>query len=62
MRTTHLPTVCVLMAATRCHYQCFGRGGGVGPEVKKFEQVSLDHQQMSVAGGSIPPMKTTRCP
>ena len=29
------------------------RGEGVGPQMNKFEQVSSDHQQMSVAGGRL---------
>ena len=29
-------------------------GGGVGPQVNKFEQVSSDDHQMSVAGGMSP--------
>ena len=29
-----------------------GMGGGGGPQVNKFEQISSDHHQMSVAGGS----------
>ena len=49
MSTIRLPTVRVLMATTRSR----GWGGavGVGPQVNKFEQVSSDDHQMSVAGG-----------
>ena len=36
------------MATTR--YQYRGGGGGLGPQVNKFEQVSSDDHQMSVAG------------
>ena len=28
--------------------------GGVDPQMNKFEQVSIDHHQMSVAGGLVP--------
>ena len=50
MRTTRLPSVCVLVATTRCQYQ-WGKVGGVGPQVTKFQQVSSDDHQMSVVGG-----------
>ena len=43
MRRMRLPTVCVLVATTRCQYQ-----------VNKFEQVSSDDHQMPVAGGESP--------
>ena len=45
MRTAHLPTVCDLVATTRCQYQ------GIIHQVSKFEQVSSDGSQMSPAGG-----------
>ena len=45
---THLPTVYVPVATTRCRYHL---GGGLGPQVNKFEQVSSDDHQMSVAWG-----------
>ena len=48
MRTTLLPTVRVSLATTWCRYWL--GVGGVGPEVNKFEQVSSDDHQMSVAG------------
>ena len=47
MSTIRLPTVRVLMATTRSQ----GGAVGVGPQVNKFEQVSSDDHQMSVAGG-----------
>ena len=43
MRTAHLPTVCVSLGD-----QVHGRG--VAPQVNKFEQVSSDDHQISVAG------------
>ena len=43
MRTAHS------VATTRCQYQ-WG-GGGVGPWVNKFEQVSSDDHLVSVAEG-----------
>ena len=42
----HLPTVCVLVAA-RCQNQW------EGPQVNKFEQVSSDDHQMSLAGTGL---------
>ena len=45
MRTVRLPTTCVLVATTRCQYRW-----GIGLQVNKFEQVSSDDHQMSVAG------------
>ena len=45
-----IPVGCVPLtsvATTRCQYQW----GEVGPQVHKFEQVSSDDHQMSVAGG-----------
>ena len=47
MRIAHLPTILALVAATRCQYWW----GRVGPQVNKFEQVSHDNHQMSVARG-----------
>ena len=47
MRTARLPTVRA-SAATRCHYQ-LGEWGY--PQVNKFELVSRDDQQMSLAEG-----------
>ena len=41
MHTTRLPTICVSVATTEV----------VGPQVKKFEQVSSDDHQTSVARG-----------
>ena len=44
MPTAHLPTIlCGLVATTSCH--CWG-GGGVSPQVNKFEQVSINDHQM----------------
>ena len=40
MHTAYLPIV-----ATRCQYQYRG-----GPQVNKFEQVSIDGRQISLAG------------
>ena len=45
MCTARLPILHVLVVTNRCQYQ-----KGVGPQVKKFEQVSSDDHQMSVAG------------
>ena len=42
MRTARLLATHVSVATTRCQYE------GVGPQVKKFEQVSSDEHQMSV--------------
>ena len=36
-----------------CHNQ-MSRQGRVGPQINKFEQVSSDHHQMSIARGSQP--------
>ena len=41
MRTAHLPTV---------HVSLMESWGGVGPQVNKFEQVSSNDHQTSVAG------------
>ena len=49
MRTARLPTVHVLVTTTKCKYWLW-RGGGVGPQVNKFEQVSSDDCQMSLVG------------
>ena len=46
MRTTRLPTIRAL--AIRCQYQW-----GESPQINKFEQVSSDCHQMSLAGGPI---------
>ena len=46
MRTARLPTILVLVATTRCQYH-----EGMGPQVSKFEQVTSDDHQMSIAGG-----------
>ena len=51
MCTAHLPTICVSVATTRCQYWW-----RVGPQLNKFEQVSSDDHQMSVAGEGISPM------
>ena len=51
MRTICLPTICVSVANTRCQYQ--RGGGGMGPQVNKFEQVSSDDHLMSVAGRGV---------
>ena len=51
MCTTPLPTVHVFVATTTYQY-CEGRG--LGPQVNKFEQVSSDDFQMSVARGQVP--------
>ena len=48
MHTARLPTARVSVTTTRCWY-CFG--GGVDSQVNKFEQVSNNDHQMSVAGG-----------
>ena len=45
MRIAHLQTVCALVA-TRSQYFV------EGPQVNKFEQVSSDGHQMSLAGGA----------
>ena len=45
MRTARLPTVCVLVATTKCQYH---GGRGVNPQLNKFEQVLSDEYQMSV--------------
>ena len=45
MRTARLLATHVSVATTRCQYE------GVGPQVKKFEQVSSDDHQMSVPRG-----------
>ena len=37
-----------LVATTR--YQYWWRGGGLGPQVNKFEKISSDDHQMSVTG------------
>ena len=58
MRTAHLPTVHVLVATTRREYG----GGGVGPQVNKFEQVPSDDHQMSVAGGRYPGLMSKGVP
>ena len=50
MRTARLPTIPVLVATTRCQYQW----GSIGPQVNKFEKVSSDDHQMTVAGGRRP--------
>ena len=47
MRTARMPTVHVSVATNRCQYWW----EGVDPQVKKFEQVSGDDYQMSVAAG-----------
>ena len=47
--TARLETVhtSVSVANTECNS---GGGGGIGPQVTKFEQASRDHHQMSLAG------------
>ena len=47
MHTTSLPTILFLVATTRCQYWW---GGGVGPQMNKFEQVCSHDHQMSVVG------------
>ena len=51
LRTAHLDTVCasVSVDTTRCQW----REGGAGPPMSKFECVSSDHHQMSLAGGTL---------
>ena len=53
MHTTHLKTVrpSVSVATTRCH----SMEGGVSSQKNKFEQVSNDHHQMSLAGEGVGP-------
>ena len=54
MHITHFEAVCasVSIATIRCH--SWG-GGGVGPKMNMFEQVSSDHDQMSLAVGGRSP-------
>ena len=50
MLTVHLPTVNFPVLATRCQYKL----GEVGIQpMNKFEQLSSDDHQMSVAGGGV---------
>ena len=49
IHATHLPTLHVSVATTRCPYQ-WGVGWGIVLQVNKFEHVSIDNQKMSVAG------------
>ena len=51
MHTVRLETVyaSVSVATARC---LFLGGWGIGPQMNKFEQVSSDHHQMSLAGGA----------
>ena len=51
MRTAHLPTICVSMATTSC--KCRRKWRGEYPRVNKFEQISSDDHQMSVAGNPM---------
>ena len=51
MHTSRLPTVRVSVTTTKCWY-CFG---GIDPQVNKFEQVSNNDHQMSVAVGARSP-------
>ena len=45
MCTTRLPTICVSVAAIST-----ARGGGAGPQENKFEEISIEDHQVSVAG------------
>ena len=42
-------------------YTTSGGGGGIGPLVNKFEQVSGDDHQMSVVGSRVSP-RGRECP
>ena len=56
-----IPVGCVPLtsvATTRCQYQW----GEVGPQVHKFEQVSSDDHQMSVAGVGMAKGRGWVCP
>ena len=48
MRTARLQTVHSSMATTRCR-----SGGGQGPQVNKFQQISIVGPQMAVAGEGL---------
>ena len=52
MRTARLETVHapILLATTRCPFM---GEVGEGPQMNKFEQVSSDHHQLSLAGGRV---------
>ena len=52
LRTARLETVHVCSFSGHCQMSLLGgeMGEGVGPQMNKFEQVSRDHHQMSLAG------------
>ena len=48
MHTTHFEIVRVSVSVATI--RCCSKGGWVGPEMNKFEQVSSNHSQMPLAG------------